>query len=65
MMPAMLVDVPMMKPAMPIKKIITFLKINSALGIPDVFFKCMHVSIIAGKARPNADKHNAPNTVIE
>lgn len=57
-----LVDVPMMKPQTPKMPRIRFLVIIATLAAPDFCFKNTHVSSRAGKARPSADKHNAPNS---
>lgn len=58
-----LVDVPIIKPAKPKIPIIVFFAIMAARAVLDFCsFKNTHVSIIAGNANPNEDKHSAPNS---
>jgi len=37
------------------------LEISQALPIPLVWYQCVQIWMSAGKARPKADRHRAPN----
>lgn len=56
----MLMDVPMTKPAKPIRAITAFLKIMNALAYPVLVYQCALVSNRAGNAIPSVDNANAP-----
>lgn len=59
-----LVYVPIKSPAKPMITIIKFLNIIIAFERPVVSLWNVQYSTIAGNANPNADKHNAPNKLM-
>lgn len=56
--------VPIIKPAKPIKTINKFFIIMNAFDAPDTSLWNVQYSTIAGKMRPRAERHNAPNNDI-
>lgn len=56
----MLIVVPMINPAKPIRPITTFLKIMNALAYPVLVYQFAHVSSRAGNVMPSVDRANAP-----
>lgn len=54
----------MIRPATPTKTIVLFNSTIRTLRKPDTNFQYVNSSISAGKAKPRADKHRAPNSEI-
>lgn len=57
-----LVYVPLTRPTRAATIIIAFFDIMNVFSSPLVVFQKTHVCIIAGKARPSADRHKAPKS---
>lgn len=54
----------MINPANPNTMRMQFLHTESINLTPLGWFQCVHISIIAGNAMPNAERHNAPKSDI-